>query len=48
MLKTHPRVDGDANEFAMRATEACFDCAQACFACADACLAEEGVNELRH
>src|ERR1700756_5737464 len=47
MLKTHPAVAEDVNEFAIRATEACFDCAQACVACADACLADESVAELR-
>jgi Domain of Unknown Function (DUF326) len=48
MLKTHPAARSDVNEFALRATEACFDCAQACVACANACLAEESLAELRH
>jgi hypothetical protein len=48
MLKTHPAARRDVDEFALRATEACFDCAQACVACANACLAEESLAELRH
>jgi hypothetical protein len=47
MLKTHPGVHGDTDELAVRATEACFDCAQMCVACADACLSEKSVAELR-
>ena len=48
IVKTRPGVRGDINEFAVRATEACFDCAQACVACANACLAEDSLAELRH
>jgi Domain of Unknown Function (DUF326) len=48
MLKTHPAARSDVNEFVLRATEACLDCALACVACANACLAEESLAELRH
>ncbi len=47
MLSTHRAVHGNLDELAIRATEACLDCAQMCVACADACLAEESVDDLR-
>ena len=48
MLRTHPRVNGQANYTLVLATDACFDCAEACRACADASLDEEELDVLRN
>lgn len=46
MIRTHPHVQGNANEALIRCVEECYDCAQSCTACADACLGEQSVQQL--
>jgi hypothetical protein len=47
MLNTHPAVRSDVDELAVRATEACFDCAQMCVACADDAWPKKSIDDLR-